>query len=161
MKTWRRANSSARPANAQCHCESVFCWCCSIRKFTATSAPGVDLWWGKRSSRGRDRLSGRDSEKLRAQFLPRSMLFGNRRDRHWTYEGTIYSVASGPRRSDVRLANLSSNELGCVNPRAILQLGVGLRSGAVRSRLSVDRRWAHFTLLSRSNMTFSTCLLTQ
>jgi len=66
------------------------------------SAVGVALWWGRRSSRGGSQPNGRESEGPRAQFLPRSILFGNRRDRHWTYEGTIDSVALGPRRSDVQ-----------------------------------------------------------
>jgi hypothetical protein len=69
------------------------------------SALGVALWSGRRSSRGGDRLNGRKSEGPGVQFLPRSILFGNHRDSHWTYRGTIYSVASGPRRSDVWLAD--------------------------------------------------------
>src|SRR5215831_5433030 len=60
-----RASSSARPANAPCQCESVFFWCCSIKKFSTTSALGVALWWGKRRSRGGDRLNGRESEGQR------------------------------------------------------------------------------------------------
>ena len=40
-------------------------WCCSIKKFSTTSALGVALWWGKRRSRGGDRLNGPKSEGQR------------------------------------------------------------------------------------------------
>jgi hypothetical protein len=69
-----------------------------------------------------ENLKGRVRNYFRAQYSPetpgeflthtttpkgRRLLFGNRRNRHWTYKGTIYSVASGPRRPDVRLADIT------------------------------------------------------